>query len=93
MKLSGRVSLSIVFGMCLFFAPAYSAQAPFYQGKNITFLINFAAGGRRISKDESLRVIWPSTFQVIRQSSFRTCLVPAASRDSIFSAKRRRKTL
>ena len=45
MKLSGRVSLSIAFGMCLFFAPAYSAQAPFYQGKNITFLINFAAGG------------------------------------------------
>jgi len=45
MKLSGRVSLSIVFGVCLFFAPAYSAQAPFYQGKNITFLINFAAGG------------------------------------------------
>ena len=45
MKLSGPVSLSIVFGVCLFFAPAYSAQAPFYQGKNITFLINFAAGG------------------------------------------------
>jgi tripartite-type tricarboxylate transporter receptor subunit TctC len=44
MKLCGRVSLSFFFGM-LFLAPAYCAQAPFYQGKNITFLINFAAGG------------------------------------------------
>jgi putative tricarboxylic transport membrane protein len=44
MKLCGRVSFSFFFGM-LFLAPAYCAQAPFYQGKNITFLINFAAGG------------------------------------------------
>jgi len=44
MKLCGRVSLSFFFGM-LFLAPAYCAQAPFYQGKNITLLINFAAGG------------------------------------------------
>lgn len=46
MKLCGAASLSIVFGVLLFFAPSsYAAQAPFYQGKNITFLINFAAGG------------------------------------------------
>jgi tripartite-type tricarboxylate transporter receptor subunit TctC len=45
MKLCGRVSFSFFFGVLLFFAPVYSAQAPFYQGKNITFLINFAAGG------------------------------------------------
>ncbi|HEX5606551.1 MAG TPA: hypothetical protein VFY96_08555 [Candidatus Binatia bacterium] len=45
MKLCGPVSLSSIFGVLLFFAPSYSAQAPFYQGKNITFLINFAAGG------------------------------------------------
>lgn len=44
MKLCGRVTLTFLFGM-LFLAPAYCAQAPFYQGKNITFLINFAAGG------------------------------------------------
>jgi tripartite-type tricarboxylate transporter receptor subunit TctC len=44
MKLCGRVSFSFFFGM-LFLAPAYCAQAPFYQGKNITLLINFAAGG------------------------------------------------
>ena len=45
MKLCGRVTLTFLFGVLLFFAPVYSAQAPFYQGKNITFLINFAAGG------------------------------------------------
>jgi putative tricarboxylic transport membrane protein len=45
MKLCGRVSLLFLFGVFLFFAPAFAAQAPFYQGKNITFLINFAAGG------------------------------------------------
>jgi putative tricarboxylic transport membrane protein len=45
MKLCGQVSLLSLVAVLLFFAPAYSAQAPFYQGKNITFLINFAAGG------------------------------------------------
>lgn len=31
---------------CVFFAAAaYAAERPFYQGKNVTFLINFAAGG------------------------------------------------
>src|SRR5690349_4821738 len=45
MKLCGRVSFSFFFSVLLFFVPAYSAQPPFYQGKNITFLINFAAGG------------------------------------------------
>lgn len=44
MKLCGRATLTFLFGM-LFLAPAYCAQAPFYQGKNITFLINFSAGG------------------------------------------------
>lgn len=44
MKVCGRVTLTFLFGM-LFLAPAYCAQAPFYQGKNITFLINFSAGG------------------------------------------------
>ena len=44
MKLCGRATLAFLFGM-LFLAPAYCAQAPFYQGKNITFLINFSAGG------------------------------------------------
>ncbi|HEY6999442.1 MAG TPA: hypothetical protein VH851_16010 [Candidatus Binatia bacterium] len=45
MKLCRRVSFSFFFSVLLFFVPAHSAQAPFYQGKNITFLINFAAGG------------------------------------------------
>ena len=45
MKLSSRVSLSFLFSVFLLLAPAFGAQAPFYQGKNITFLINFAAGG------------------------------------------------
>lgn len=45
MKLYSRVSLLFLFSVFLSFAPAFVAQAPFYQGKNITFLINFAAGG------------------------------------------------
>src|SRR5438034_214874 len=45
MTLYVRVSLWLFSGLCLFFTPAFSAQGPFYQGKNITFLINFAAGG------------------------------------------------
>lgn len=67
MKLSGRVSLSIVFGVCLFFAPAYSAQAPFYQGKNITFLINFAAGRPTDIEGRIVARLWPSTFREIPQ--------------------------
>ncbi|HEX7232636.1 MAG TPA: hypothetical protein VF452_19765 [Candidatus Binatia bacterium] len=45
MKLCGPVSFQLFFGLFLFLTPGFSAQAPFYQGKNITFLINFAAGG------------------------------------------------
>jgi putative tricarboxylic transport membrane protein len=45
MKLYSRVSLLFLFSVFLSFAPAFAAQAPFYQGKNIIFLINFAAGG------------------------------------------------
>jgi hypothetical protein len=45
MKLYSRVSLLFLFSIFLSFAPAFAAQAPFYQGKNIIFLINFAAGG------------------------------------------------
>ena len=45
MKLYSRVSLLFLFSVFLSFAPAFAGQAPFYQGKNIIFLINFAAGG------------------------------------------------
>jgi hypothetical protein len=45
MRFHGRISLVFLFGTFLAMNPAFAAQAPFYQGKNITFLINFAAGG------------------------------------------------
>ena len=45
MKLSARVPLLFLVGTLLIAAPAFAGQAPFYQGKTITFLINFAAGG------------------------------------------------
>jgi tripartite-type tricarboxylate transporter receptor subunit TctC len=32
-------------GLVFFVTPSISAESPFYQGKNVTFLINFAAGG------------------------------------------------
>jgi len=34
-----------VIGCIMLLATAQAAERPFYQGKNITFLINFAAGG------------------------------------------------
>jgi tripartite-type tricarboxylate transporter receptor subunit TctC len=34
-----------IFGVIAFITPSQAADAPFYQGKNVTFLINFAAGG------------------------------------------------
>ena len=45
MKLCSRVSLWFLFAVFLVFTTAFAGQAPFYQGKNIIFLINFAAGG------------------------------------------------
>jgi tripartite-type tricarboxylate transporter receptor subunit TctC len=44
MKFHARIFLGFLFAVvCL--NPALAAQAPFYQGKNIIFLINFSAGG------------------------------------------------
>ena len=45
MKFHGRISMLLIFGAVLSLNPAFAAQPPFYQGKNITFLINFSAGG------------------------------------------------
>ena len=45
MKLCSRVSLWFLFAVFLVLTPAFAGQAPYYQGKNIIFLINFAAGG------------------------------------------------
>ena len=45
MRFHSRISLVFLCGAILCVNPAFAAQAPFYQGKNITFLINFAAGG------------------------------------------------
>ena len=45
MKLCSRVSLWFLFAVFLVLTPAFAGQAPYYQGKNIIFLINFSAGG------------------------------------------------
>src|SRR5687767_348735 len=45
MKFLGRTSLFLFSGLLLLVAPAFAAEKAFYQGKNITCLINFAAGG------------------------------------------------
>lgn len=45
MKFLGRVSLFLFSGLVLLVAPALAAEKAFYQGKTITFLINFSAGG------------------------------------------------
>jgi tripartite-type tricarboxylate transporter receptor subunit TctC len=45
MKSFGRIFLSFLLAWVMLRVPAFAAQAPFYQGKNLTFLINFSAGG------------------------------------------------
>ena len=45
MKFVGRASLLFLSGLILFLAPVVAAEKSYYQGKNIVFLINFAAGG------------------------------------------------
>ncbi len=40
-----RYFLCALIGSMVLSAAAYAAERPYYQGKNITFLINFAAGG------------------------------------------------
>ncbi len=45
MKHLMRGFLSFLFGVVLLLVPALAAERPFYQGKNVNFIINFAAGG------------------------------------------------
>ena len=47
MKLNGTHRLVLLGAILtvLGLAPAYSAETPFYRGKTLTVLINFAAGG------------------------------------------------
>ena len=45
MKNVGRALILFLSGLILFLAPVKAAEKSFYQGKNIVFLINFAAGG------------------------------------------------
>jgi tripartite-type tricarboxylate transporter receptor subunit TctC len=45
MKFQSKASLFFLFGLVFLVAPAVAAEKAFYQGKTITFLINFSAGG------------------------------------------------
>jgi tripartite-type tricarboxylate transporter receptor subunit TctC len=45
MKSYERVGLFSLLGLIFVLAPAFGAEKAFYQGKTITFLINFSAGG------------------------------------------------
>src|SRR5687767_6721692 len=45
MKGHVRISLVFLFGALVSSQSVFAAQAPYYQGKNVNFVINFAAGG------------------------------------------------
>jgi tripartite-type tricarboxylate transporter receptor subunit TctC len=45
MKLAIRHFTMVLGSVIIFVASALAAERPFYQGKNVTFLINYAAGG------------------------------------------------
>jgi tripartite-type tricarboxylate transporter receptor subunit TctC len=45
MKVQIRASVFFLLGLVFVLAPAFAAEKAFYQGKTITFLINFSAGG------------------------------------------------
>ncbi len=45
MKVQIRAFVFFLLGLVFVFAPAFAAEKAFYQGKTITFLINFSAGG------------------------------------------------
>src|SRR5262245_49815688 len=45
MSLRLRQFMLALCGVSLLATPSFSAESPFYQGKNVVFLINFAAGG------------------------------------------------
>lgn len=45
MKFVMRGRLFFLFGLILFLTPAAAVEKPFYQGKTLNFVINFAAGG------------------------------------------------
>lgn len=45
MSFSLRELILAFCGLIFLASPSLSAESPFYQGKNLTFLINFAAGG------------------------------------------------
>src|SRR4029453_13708283 len=40
-----REAILAFYGLIFFVAPSISAEGPFYQGKNVNFIINFSAGG------------------------------------------------
>jgi hypothetical protein len=69
----------ILFGLCaaLMSGSPTAADEPFYKGKRLSLIINFAAGGP-ISRAGCSQSIWPSTSTAIPASSFRTWMARAA---------------
>jgi putative tricarboxylic transport membrane protein len=64
MKLS-RWQILALCSWVLLSAAAQAAEAPFYRGKNVTFLINFAAGGPTDIEGRIVARHWPSIFPAI----------------------------
>ena len=87
MRLIERYWFWAVVGSMIFTITAQAAERPFYQGKNITFLINYAAGGPPTSKAASWRAMWPNIFREIRPSSCKICPARGVSPESIFLVK------
>lgn len=66
MKFLGRASLFLFSGLLVLVAPVFAAEKAFYQGKTITFLINFSAGGPTDIEGRIVAPISPGIFPAIR---------------------------
>ena len=75
-------------GICaaLAAAPAHAQSDPFYKGKRLTLLINFAAGGPADIEGRLFAGISAGTSTAIPTSSCRTATAPAVSSAPTISA-------
>ena len=74
-----RGCLFVLSGLILFLNVALAAEKPFYQGKTITFFINFSAGGPTDIEGRIVAGIFPSIYPEIRPSLCKTCPVAVES--------------
>ncbi len=61
-----RACLCVLSGLILFLNTASAAERPFYQGKTVTFFINFSAGG---PTDIEGRIVAQASFKAYSRQS------------------------